>query len=188
VTRPILITNADRGAIRRALDEQNRRVAETAAEEFKQLITDEYHTVLEFFNQSGANPLPAPQIKIDVQIEPRRTFIYLQVSVVITEGGAEPHRLYYILSLGTKDRIQSKTSPPIPERAGLATTPNSLAQPGFQGFTGRTFRIPRGTAVQGIPARNWDRLLGEKVAAMANTRTFAGLQWEVKHRFSDPRK
>lgn len=102
--------------------------------------------------------------------------VYLIVFATVT-GNADQKRIYNFVNYGTPNRVQTRTSPRIPERRENWTSPNSLAL-NHAGFTGNFFVIRAGTLVKGIPARNFYRTAVNELSAI-----IAGLRirrWSVR--------
>ena len=183
MTRPILINAADRARLRQLIQDEYEELAQRAIEELESTLYQRYGQIFRYFNQSGVNASSRPQLEVFSRIERRsRGFTFFSVTAVVTDGAGATNRLYYLLSKGRRSFTQRRTSPPILERGGLATLPNTLQQPGFQGFTGNTFVILAGTRVGAIPPRNWDELLGRDIAAEVRRDGLAGVAWDVKFR------
>ena len=95
------------------------------------------------------------QVDIQKKITVNKKGLKLEMAATVMDGGGKPHFVWHLISEGRPSFRQRRTSPPIRERSGLRTTPDTLEVRGFPGFTGEVFVIPAGTVVDAIPPRRW---------------------------------
>ena len=87
---------------------------------------------------------------------------------------------------GTRSRIQTKTTPPIPERDQPKVLKRRLRL-GQQGRTGRTFVIPAGKRVRGVEAAEWYQAAGaqERRAIQEKTARYKVVAISTKEHYGE---
>lgn len=153
---------------RRLINEMKEQSHEQAAAAVRVIRTKQaaqYQKTFLFWNDSRRNKFPKPTMWFKSSIKWTGRGHYITIRTRAVANGTTPHKLWYWLDKGTPTIIQPKTSPPIPERRGLRTTPNTLTVTPFKGYTGRYFRVKAGRPRRGIPARNWSATMGDELTA-----------------------
>lgn len=142
--------------LKQALLKEAEDKARLVAENIKDIQRELYARTTKYWNDSGINKFAKPEPEFVVQVLRQPNGIVIRIKSTMKAGGSRSS-LWYWLDQGTSKRTQKRTSPPIPERAALRTTPGDLDAKPFPGFTGKFFVIRAGRQVRGIPARGWSK-------------------------------
>lgn len=117
-----------------------------------------------------------PTYAIETSVSLRRG-ASVKVRILVKGDGGKPHQVWHWLNFGTADRIQTSTSPPIPERFGTRTNVGNLFTDDFKGYTGDYFVIPAGTFVHGIEPRRWYDVTNDELKVFLSKKY---RRWKVK--------
>lgn len=102
-------------------------------------------------------------VQVEYETKVNRRGLSLTLYITVIDPSGKPHFVWHLLSEGRKKFTQKRTSPPIRERRGLRTSPNSLEVTSFPGYTGDVFVIHAGQRVEGIEARHWYEATAKEV-------------------------
>lgn len=158
---------------------------EVKAKAVAEAMGDEAKTLLELTindpASSGTMAFAGAQVIVKIITRTGPKGASAKVRIFMADRAGKPHEIWGYLNFGTPDRVQTRTSPPIPERVApfnnARTIPNSFFTGGFRGYTGDTYVISAGTPVRGIAPRNWYILTEQKLKELSS-KQFRG--WKIK--------
>ncbi len=151
-------------SIKQDLAQQHKEIAEKVARD----IADQAEKILgKTLRNRGLSPGggfadASPDSEFKVRVSAKGSDFELRVMMSDGGGVNSPHYVWHLIQFGIPERVQTKTSPPIPVKSPR-TKVNAFPVQRAPRTVDEYVVIPKGTPVKETPGRNWYELVGKEL-------------------------